>query len=69
MENKSSMVARSGAHNGEIKMKVGDLVILSDRQSTGLIVERTRNAYWVLVDAHKVPLIESQVWKVVSENR
>ena len=50
-------------------MKIGDLVILSDRQSTGLIVERTRNAYWVIVDAHKVPLIESQVWKVVSENR
>ena len=50
-----------------LSVKVGDLVILSDRQSTGLIVERTRNAYWVLVDAHKVPLIESQVWKVVSE--
>ena len=50
-------------------MKVGDLVILSDRQSTGLIVERTRNAYWVLVDAYKVPLIESQVWKVISESR
>jgi hypothetical protein len=50
-------------------VKVGDLVILSDRQSTGLIVERTRNAYWVLVDAHKVPLIESQVWKVISEGR
>ena len=49
-------------------MKVGDLVILSDRQSTGLIVERTRNAYWVLVDAYKVPLIDSQVWKVINES-
>ena len=53
----------------EGRMKVGDLVILSDRQSTGLIVERSRNAYWVLVGAYKVPFIESQVWKVISESR
>jgi hypothetical protein len=50
-------------------MKVGDLVILSDRQSTGLIVERTRNAYWVLVGVHRLPISESQVWKVISESR
>ena len=51
-------------------MKVGDLVILADRQSTGLIVERARNAYWVLLaSAHKLLVIESQVWKVISESR
>ncbi len=58
-------------------MNVGDLVILSDRQSTGLVVERTdrtytsgpSTTYWVLIDAHKLPLIESQIWKVIGESR
>ena len=50
-------------------MKVGDLVILSDRQSTGLIVEIARNAYRVLVGDHKLTVIDSQVWKVISESR
>jgi hypothetical protein len=47
-------------------MKVGDLVILSDRQSTGLIVESVRNAYRVLIGDHKLTVIESQIWKVIS---
>ena len=50
-------------------MKVGDLVILSDRQSTGLIVEIVRNAYRVLVDDRKLTVIDSQVWKVISASR
>jgi len=50
-------------------MKVGDLVILSDRRSTGLIVERVRNAYRVLIGNHKFTVIGSQVWKVISESR
>jgi len=50
-------------------VKVGDLVILSDRQSTGLIVEIARNAYRVLVGDHKLTVIDSQVWKVISASR
>ena len=50
-------------------MKVGDLVILSDRQSTGLIVEIARNAYRVFVDDRKLTVIDSQVWKVISASR
>ena len=50
-------------------MKVGDLVILSDRQSTGLIVEIVRNAYRVLIDDRNLTVIDSQVWKVISESR
>ena len=50
-------------------MKVGDLVILSDRQSIGLIVGHDKNAYRILVDEYKLTVLKTQVWKVISESR
>jgi len=49
-------------------MKVGDLVILSDRRSTGLIVEIVRNTYRVLIGNHTFGVTDSQVWKVINES-
>ena len=54
-------------------MKVGDLVLLSDRQSKGLIIEVDawgRSAcYNVLVRGKPIWCVPSQILKVLNESR
>ena len=51
-------------------MKVGDLVILADRRTVGLITQiKDRRVYRVLWGSSPKWLIRSQIWKVINENR
>jgi hypothetical protein len=54
-------------------MKVGDLVLLSDRQSKGLIIEISvtspSTCYSVLVQGIPIWCVPSQISKVIYEGR
>jgi hypothetical protein len=51
-------------------MKVGDLVMLADRRTAALVIEKRRNrVYRVLIGDSSFWVIRSQIWKVMNESR